>query len=167
MTDQVHMICGLTGAGKSTYAEQLRKRLCGVRLSIDEWNNSLFFMDRDPASDFDWFYERVQRSCLQMRKTAEQIIAADVPVVFDCGFTDLKERTIFYDWADANDFSVTLHFIDISADIRWSRVEKRNEQKGETFMIEVTRPMFDFMQGLWEAPDTQEMTRRNGQLIVN
>ena len=161
------MVCGLTGAGKSTYSEKLRKKCGGVRFSIDEWNNTLFFMDRNPASDFDWFYERVQRSCSQMRQTSEQILAAGVPVILDCGFTNSQERTIFYDWADGQGFQVTLHFIDVSEDIRWSRVQKRNTQKGETFMIEVTRPMFDFMQNLWEAPDDQEMAQRNGKYIAN
>jgi len=162
----IHMICGLTGAGKSIYAEILRKKLQAVRFSIDEWNNSLFFMDRDPASDFSWFYERVQRSCNQMRKTAAHVIDTGTPVIFDCGFTDLKERTIFYDWADEHSYTVTLHFLDVDPDTRWRRVEKRNLEKGETFMITVTRPMFDFMQGIWEAPDADEMNRRNGQLIV-
>ncbi len=61
MDANIYMICGLTGAGKSTYAEMLRRDLNGVRFSIDEWNANLFFMDREPTSDFHWFYERVQR----------------------------------------------------------------------------------------------------------
>lgn len=46
MTAHVHMICGLTGAGKSTYAERLRLDSRAVRFSIDEWNRTLFFIDR-------------------------------------------------------------------------------------------------------------------------
>ncbi len=94
---RVHMICGLTGAGKSTYAEALRRDVRGVRFSIDDWNARLFFMDRSPASDFDWFYDRVQRSCAQMRDTAAQVLEAGVPAIFDCGFTDARERQVFYD----------------------------------------------------------------------
>lgn len=167
MKSQVHMICGLTGAGKSTYAEKLRQDRNAVRFSIDEWNDTLFFKDRDPASDFDWFYERVQRSCAQMRETAQQVIQTGAPVIFDCGFTNLKERQIFYDWADDRSFTTRLHFIDVSADVRWQRVEKRNRDKGETYRIDVTRPMFDFMQGMWEAPSAEEIALRNGQRIVN
>ena len=97
---KVHIVCGLTGAGKSTFCETLRRDLGGVRFSIDKWNGRLFLMDRDPTSDFEWFYERVQRCCAQMRDTAEQIVNAGVPVVFDCGFTNRKERNVFYDSYD-------------------------------------------------------------------
>jgi len=167
MTTNIHMICGLTGAGKSTYAEQLRLDLNGVRFSIDEWNARLFFMDRDPASDFDWFYERVQRACSQMRATAEQIIQSGTPVVFDCGFTNLLERQIFYDWAADLGFSVTLHYLDVDTDTRWQRVQKRNLERGETYMLEVTRNMFDFMQGIWQAPDARELAETNGLHIAD
>ena len=164
---QVHLICGLTGAGKSTYSEALRHRIGGVRFSIDEWNNRLFFMDRHPTADFDWFYERVQRCGAQMRATAEQVIGAGVPAVFDCGFTDLKERQRFYDWAASLDYRVKLHFLDVAKDVRWARVCKRNTEKGETFMLEVTREMFDFMETIWEAPDPDEMARHDGQRTEN
>ncbi len=164
-TAQVHLVCGLTGAGKSTYAEALRRDLQGVRFSIDEWNNRLFFMDRHPASDFNWFYDRVQRSCAQMRATAQQVLEAGVPVIFDCGFTDRKERQIFYDWAGALNRDVALHFVDVDIETRWQRVRKRNTEKGETFMLEVTREMFDFMETIWEAPGLDEMTRYGGRRI--
>lgn len=156
------MITGLTGAGKSTYAAQLAQEVNGVRLSIDDWMATLFFMDRDPTTDFDWFYERVQRCCAQMRDTAEQIVGTGVPVVLDCGFTNSHERGIFYDWADALGYSVTLHYLDVDPKVRWARVQKRNTEKGATFALEVTREMFDFMQGLWEAPSSEEMAARNG-----
>jgi len=159
------MICGLTGAGKSTYAEKLRLDLKGVRFSIDDWNARLFFMDRDPTSDFQWFYDRVQRSCAQMRDTSEQVLAAKVPVIFDCGFTNSKERTTFYDWADDLDIKVTLHFLDIGKATRWTRVQQRNIERGATFAIEVTPEMFDFMETIWEAPTPGELTTRNGTVI--
>ena len=165
MATLIHMICGLTGAGKSTYAETLRRDLNGVRFSIDDWNANLFFMDRDPTSDFDWFYERVQRSCKQMRYTAEQLLEAGVPVVFDCGFTDRKERAIFYDWASDLGQSVQLHYVDVDTETRWFRVQKRNAEKGATFALEVTREMFDFMEGIWEAPSDDELAGYDGKII--
>ncbi len=162
MTARIHMICGLTGAGKTTYAEALRRDLGAVRFSIDEWNARLYFMDRDPTSDFQWFYDRVQRSCAQMRDTAGQVLEAGVPVVFDCGFTDLKERATFYDWADQRGIPVTLHFLNIDKATRWSRVQQRNTEKGATYAIEVTPGMFDFMESIWQAPTRAEMAARNG-----
>ena len=160
------MITGLTGAGKSTYAERLRRDLGAVRFSIDDWNARLFFMDRDPASDFNWFYERVQRSCAQMRDTAEQVLEAGCPVVFDCGFTDRKERKIFYDWAARLDEPVLLHFVDVDSETRWGRVQQRNAERGATFALEVTRDMFDFMEGIWQAPEADELSEATGRILA-
>jgi len=167
MSQKIHLICGLPGAGKTTYAEQLRLDLKAVRFSIDDWNDRLFFMDRDPTSDFNWFYDRVQRCCSQMRDTAEQVIATGHAVIFDCGLTNRQERQIFYDWADNHGFSTSLHFLDVDPDTRWSRVSLRNAEQGTTYRIEVTRDMFDFMHTIWEAPDSDEMGQRNGHHITD
>ena len=163
---QIHLICGLTGAGKSTYAENLRLREKGVRFSVDEWNAGLFFPDKHPTADFNWFYERVQRCCAQMRKTAEQTLETGMPAVFDCGFTDAKERQIFYDWADGLGIPVVLHYLDVDEETRWARTENRNTEKGDTFALHVTRDMFEFMNRLWEAPSESEMQARNGKLVT-
>jgi predicted kinase len=159
---QIHLIAGLTGAGKTTYARQLAKDLGGLRLSIDEWNATLFFMDRDPSSDYDWFYERVQRCGQQMRETAAQVLANGMPVIFDCGFTNRHERGIFYDWALPLNLPVKLHYIDVETETRWNRVKQRNSEKGDTLAIEVTCDMFDFIQNLWEEPSVDEMQTYNG-----
>ena len=159
------MIAGLTGAGKSTYAERLAVEFQAVRLSLDEWNATLFFPDRDPASDFDWFYERVQRCAAQMRATAEQILRAGTAVIFDCGFTNRAERQIFYDWANARNYSVQLHYLDVSPQIRWQRTERRNAEKGATYALHVSREMFDFMHTIWEAPETEELVAYSGLVV--
>jgi len=75
---------------------------------------------------------------------------------FDCGFTDRKERAIFYDWAAGLGETATLHFLDVNPETRWARVERRNAEQGDTFALLVTREMFDFMQTIWEAPGQQE-----------
>jgi len=162
MKPHVHMVCGLTGAGKSTYSERLRLDVTGVRFSIDDWMANLFFMDRLPTSDFEWFYERVQRCCAQMRDTAEHVLHTGTPVVLDCGFTNQHERQIFYDWADDLGWPVTLHFLDPGVDTCWQRVEQRNAEKGATYALTVTRDMFDFMLNIWQAPTAAEMHARHG-----
>lgn len=166
MSERIHMICGLTGAGKSTYAEQLRRDIGAVQFSIDDWNARLFFMDRDPTSDFDWFYERVQRSCTQMRDTAEQVLDAGCPVVFDCGYTDRKERATFYDWAAALGEPVCLHFVDVDTETRWGRVQQSNSERGATFALEVTREMFVSMEGIWQAPGANELPETAGRVQI-
>jgi predicted kinase len=162
----VHLICGATGAGKSTYSGNLAVEIGGVRLSIDEWLHRLHFVDQPPTLSFDWFYERVQRDTAQMRDIANQLLPLSVPCIFDCGFTNLVERQIFYDWAKKAGFPVCLHWIDVSPQIRWQRVQKRNADKGETFMFEVNRAMFQFIEGIWEAPTQAEIDEHNGKRIA-
>ena len=130
---QVHLVCGATGAGKSTYAQALASRTGGVRFSIDEWMERLHNPDQPAELSFDWFYERVQRNCAQMRSVAERLAQIGVPSVFDCGLTNATERAIFADWAADRGFSTQLHFIDVAPDIRWERVQKRNSERAETF----------------------------------
>ncbi len=161
----IYLICGATGAGKSTHAEALAQRVNGVRFSIDEWMQRLHNKDQPAEMSFDWFYERVQRNCAQMRDVAERLAELGTPVVFDCGLTNKKERDIFADWASKHGYSVALHFVDVPPETRWQRVQKRNAEQAETFQFEVTRWMFDFVEGLWEAPDKAEMAALNGTRV--
>ncbi|MXU64159.1 AAA family ATPase [Oceanomicrobium pacificus] len=163
----VHLICGATGAGKSTYARQLATDIGGVRFSIDEWLAELFLPDGALDSGFDWFYERVQRACSRMRSVAEQLGPIGVPSIFDVGLTDRKERGIFEDWAAEQGFPVRLHWIDVDPETRWARVQQRNANRSATFSFEVDRGMFDFIESIWEAPDAEEMARMNGLRITD
>ena len=51
---------------------------------------------------------------------------------------------------------VRLHFIDVPADRRWARIAERNETRGATFLLEVTRSMFDFVENRFEKPRADE-----------
>lgn len=162
----IHLVCGCTGAGKSTYALRLAKGLPGVCFAIDEWMQNLHNADKNADKperlSFEWFYQRVQRNCLQMRKMAEQIVPLGVSVIFDCGFTNSVERATFTAWAAEHGFSTQLHYIDVASEIRWQRVLKRNMERAETFQFEVTREMFDGINSMWEAPGDEEMCELNG-----
>jgi predicted kinase len=39
-----HLVAGSTGAGKSTAAREIAERVGGVRFSMDEWMNALYWM---------------------------------------------------------------------------------------------------------------------------
>ena len=62
--------------------------------------------------------------------------------------------------------AVQLHFIDVDVEERWRRVENRNAEKGETFRLAVTRPMFDFIETIWQPPDADEMAALNGRRVA-
>jgi predicted kinase len=153
-----------TGAGKTTYALRLSDRLGAVRFSIDEWMATLFWMDTPQPLDPAWSMERVERCLTQIWAVVARIAARNVPCVLDIGFGQMQSRARFAKLAGDAGLSVQLHFIDVPADERWRRVEARNAQKGETYQLgfDVTREMFDFVEGLWEPPTAAEMLAYNG-----
>lgn len=166
-TYDIHLVCGCPGAGKSTFSLQLTQDLGAIRFAIDEWMQCLHNGDKPDHPDFEWYYDRVQRDCLQMRRMAEQIVLKNIPVVFDNGFINSRERAIFVDWAQEHGFSTRLYYVDVPADIRWQRVQKRNDEQMETYQFEVTRDMFDGIAHLWEPPSEKEMHHLNGVRIKN
>jgi len=160
----IHLICGSTGAGKTTYALWLSDHLKGIRFSIDEWMATLFWMDTPQPLNLEWSIERIERCLAQIWAVALQISARNVPCVLDLGFRQTERRAKFADLAKAEGLSVQLHFIDVPPEERWRRVETRNTQKGVTYQLgfDVTREMFDFVEGLWEPPTDAEMLAYNG-----
>lgn len=153
----LHMICGSTGAGKTTYAMQLESELPGVRFSIDDWMMTLFWQDAPAELNFDWAYERVSRCNQVMREAAANISATGGQAILDVAFTTRDERASLLEWASARNLLVFIHFLDISADIRWQRVLSRNEVQGDTYAFPVSRDMFDFIEQRWQAPTADEL----------
>jgi predicted kinase len=162
----IHLICGSTGAGKTTYAGRLRPQLGALHLSIDDWMVTLFSPDRPARPDWPWIEERVGRCERQILTTALQAADAGMPSILDLGLQRADQRRRVADRAAAAGVGVRLHFLDVDADERWRRVEQRNEQQGETFRLKVTRPMFDFIETIWQPPTADEMTVLDGVRIA-
>jgi predicted kinase len=162
MTTTFHLVCGSTGAGKTTYALNLVKRCNGLHFSIDEWMVGLFGNDQPEPLRLDWVVERVGRCEHQIGRMATRCARAGVAPVLDLSFLRASSRANFAALAEASGFDVTLHFLDVPADERWRRVTTRNVTRGETFSLEVSRPMFDFIEGVWEPPTSAEMGTWNG-----
>ena len=162
----VHLVAGSTGAGKTTYSLDLCKKLGAIHFPIDEWMTTLFWMDSPDPISHDWALERIGRVETQIWTLVGKLAAQRVPVVLDLGFTKKDHRQKFAALARDAGLSLQLHFVDVPADERWARVQKRNAEKGETFAMEVTRDMFDFMESIWEAPEAAEMTALNGVRVA-
>lgn len=162
MVPAFHLVCGSTGAGKTTYALDLTTRLNGIRFSIDEWMVELFARDRPEPMPFDWVVERVARCEQQIGRMAARCARAGAAPVLDLSFLRAGSRANFAALAERAGSSVALHFLDVPAEERWKRVEARNETRGETFSLEVSKWMFDFMEKLWEPPTPAEMHAYNG-----
>ncbi|WP_309623911.1 ATP-binding protein [Novosphingobium sp.] len=165
MSADLMLVVGCTGAGKSTYARSLADELGALRFSIDEWMVALFWADSPQPIEFAWTMERVGRCEAQIFAMARQAAERGVRVVLDLGFTTLAHREKFRALGAEAGLRVAVHFVDVPADERWRRVERRNAQQGETYSLTVDRGMFDFMEGLWEPPTEPEWSAQGGLRI--
>lgn len=163
----IHLVCGSTGAGKTTYAEALRNRIGAVRFSIDEWMTALFWMDSPSPLEPTWSMERVERCLTLIWSTASRIAERGVPCVLDVGLSQAASRARLVGLARELGLSTQLHFVDVPAQERWRRVEERNCAKGATnhLPFDVTREMFDFVESIWEPPTEAELAASNGVRI--
>ena len=129
----LHMICGAVGAGKTTYALALSKRLGGVHLSIDQWMMTLFgkVLPQPALARWDWIVERVHRCEAQMARMAVQCARLGVPAILDQAFLCTADRARLATIAGAEGLSVQLHFFDVPADApwRWVKPAMRNRAR--------------------------------------
>lgn len=159
----IHLIVGNTGAGKTTYSNQLKEETKGIIFSIDTWNNTLFLPDKKPTDGLNWFLERIERVETIIQNLITQLEASNTDAILDLGLSKYEHREKFRTFAKANNFKIKFHFLDISAETRWKRITSRNEEKTNTFEFEVTRENFDFMETWFETPTNGEL--ENGIII--
>jgi len=159
----IHLIVGNTGSGKTTYATSLKKKVGGLLFSIDTWNNTLFLKDKTSNDGLPWMLERIDRGEKMMMNLIEQLEAIHVDSILDLGLSKFEHREKFRSFARQNNFKTKMHFLDIDKDIRWERIQHRNNTKGATFEFEVTLENFEFMEEWFEKPDELEM--QNGLTI--
>lgn len=162
-----HLVCGGIGSGKTTYARHLASEVGGVAFSIDEWMVTLFGADAPQPLDMSWLAPRIARCERQIWATAVQVAATAAPAVLDLGFQLFEHRSKYARLAAEAGFELRLHHLDVASDERWRRIEKRNAARNGTFALEVSRPMFDFMEQRWQAPADIEMAAMNGVLVAS
>jgi len=158
---EIYLITGGTGAGKTTYARKLADETGAIRFSIDDWMTTLFWMDSPDPISFDWAMSRINRCEAQIWEMALQVLKQGVALILDLGFTKKDHRAKFKILTEAEGYQAYLHWVDVAVQERWRRVQSRNADKGETFAMNVSREMFDFMENEWEKPNAEEVMALN------
>ena len=153
----IHLIVGNTGAGKTTYANQIKLENKGIIFSIDMWNTTLFFPDKKETDGLDWFLERIDRVEEVIMNLIKQLENSNTDAILDLGLSKFEHREKFRRFALENNFKIKLHYLNVSKQTRWNRIQKRNMQKGATFQFEVTEENFSFMETWFEEPTKEEM----------
>lgn len=162
MAGTLHVIFGPSGAGKTTYAHAFARREGAVAFILDDWMARLFGPDMPEPLVYDWMIERVQRCEAQIWSTAAGVLAAGTDVILDIGLMRKDDRERVREIVRETGLVAQWHFVTASAEARRARVADRNVVRGEGFAIEVTPEMFDFIEGVFEAPDPDEL---NGVII--
>lgn len=157
-----HLVCGSTGAGKTTHALGLVQECGALHFSIDDWMVRLFGADRPAQPQWPWIAERIRRCESLIVETAADAGRLGMSSVLDLGFQRADQRQRVAAQAQAAGLAVRLHFLDVPATERWRRVTNRNDEQGETYRVTVTRPMFDFIESIWQPPSQQEMAALDG-----
>lgn len=153
----IHLLTGGIGSGKTTYARSLAARDRCVVFSIDDWMAGLFGPDMPQPIDFEWIMARVRRCEARITETGLAVATCGTGVVLDLGFTSRASRRQMANRIQAAGFRSRLHWLDAPAALRWKRVEERNANRGASYALHVSRPMFDFFESRYEAPDADEM----------
>lgn len=153
----VHLVFGPQGAGKSTHARAIAKRESGVRFSIDEWMVRLYGPDAPKPMQLGWIMTRVGRCEEQIWSVAREVARSGGAVVLDLGFTKAASRTEFVGLCEEAGLEYETHYVNAPHDERRRRVLARNTDKGETYSLEVTPEMFDFMETQFERPASAEL----------
>jgi predicted kinase len=156
---KLHVVFGPQGAGKSTYARELARREPAVAFSIDDWMGRLFTPDMPATPEFDWVMDRVERCEALIWSTAADVIACGRSVVLDLGLLRKSDRDRVAEIAEAVEFPAQFHYVTAPDAARRARVLERGKIEGDGGLLQVTPEMFDFMEGVFEAPDAEELAR--------
>ncbi len=152
----IHLIIGNTGAGKTTFAQDLQKKTKGIVFSIDQWNKTLFLPDKTEEDGLEWFLERIERSESLILDLIQQLEASETDSILDLGLSKKAHRDKFLSFAQRHHFAICYHYLDLSKEDRYARIQQRNTEKGATFAFTVSKEDFDFMETWFEAPTEEE-----------
>lgn len=156
----IHLLEGPVGAGKSTLATQLSFEHKAPHLNLDEWMVTLFRPDR-PETDFvPWYQDRKARCIAQIWASATALLDLDISVVLELGLVQRADRQAFYERVDMEDRALRIYLLDVPRDVRWARVQKRNQEQAGTYRMAVNEQIFEMANRAWEAPSLQEIEER-------
>lgn len=164
---KIHLIEGPVGAGKSTFGQKLSSQISASFFSLDEWFKLLFSPDR-PTSDFiQWYTTRKERCVKLMLKISEELLKAESHVILELGLILRVDRERVFKFIDKKNYDLKIYVLDAEKETRRNRVVKRNDEKGETYSMEVPDHIFEVADNMWQPLDADETAGRNVEYISN
>ncbi len=128
----LHLLHGLPGTGKSTYAKILSEKHNAIIFNNDEWMRQLFGSN-PPEEDFQTHRKNIET--LQW-KLAAQLLTQGSDVIWDYGLWTQSERTQIKIKAKSLNIPTLLYRLNCSVETAKARVLKRNlNNKSQTLLI--------------------------------
>jgi predicted kinase len=155
----LYLICGMSGAGKTTLAKKLESNMSAVRLCGDEFI-SVIIKDKNDKEELDRLRNPIEQVMWDLTK---KLLAVGVNVILDNGFWSQEERLHYLSSARQLNSSakVFLHYLDIPTEIIWNRINKRNfSLPSDCFHI--TRNDLDQWMRWFTPPDQDEIKLYDG-----
>jgi predicted kinase len=124
MRGTVHLLCGKTGSGKTTFVRRLEQERRAVALPVDPWMIRLFGQHM-PREVFD---ARVGVCMALLYDLSERLTQLGLDVVLDWGFWSRADRDAARARVAAGGAAAILYFVDTPDDVIRGRLAERNER---------------------------------------
>lgn len=158
----LYLICGMSGSGKTTLAKELEANCVALRLCPDEWI-SLIIKNKHDKNELDRLRAPIEGL---MWDLAKKLLISGVDIILENGFWSREERIEYLRNAkqvDA-DVKVILHYLDLSIEKLWDRIQKRNlELPDDCFHI--TREELNQWMDWFTPPDQEEFKLYDGYKV--
>jgi predicted kinase len=140
----VHMIHGYLGAGKTTFARELERRLPALRLTQDEWMLRLY--GEDPAeAEFEALAGAVSE---RLEYVWTRCVSLGLDVVLDLNFWSRKQRDRVRELSAQLRAEVRLYALQCDDDVAWERIRRRNSELTDSLFI--ARATFEALRSRFE-----------------
>ena len=145
----LYILCGLPGAGKTTYAKDLSMRTGAKIFSLDELVHKKY-------GDMHGC-ELAVRECAvkyEILPEIEELLRNGQSVILDFGFYKKQERDRYHKLAELFSVQSEIHYITASYQTLLERVIKRNNTEDNIHYID--KEILDVLIARFEEPDDSE-----------
>ena len=149
----LHLMVGLPGSGKTTFAKKLAQQHNAVLFSPDDWQFKLFGNDiNDPTHDEN--HTKIEKL---MWDVAQDILKTGTDVILDFGCWAKEERDDFRKKAHKSGANFKIHFMDTPLEEIWTRLEKRNKIAGQNGIFYVKKEELELWASMFQKPTKKEL----------
>jgi predicted kinase len=151
----LHLISGLPGAGKTTYAEQLTTERDAALLSLDRWLITSFGRYELATVGYGEHARRVYALRELIWSAAAELLRRDADVILDDGFFLRSDRVDHIARARALGARAAIHFLDTAVEVLRARLAARDRDPGE-YRFTITPEALDGCVAFFQPPSDDE-----------